>query len=139
MHDRADDIVAEAKRHVGVRWRHLGRDPATGLDCAGLIVRVAQDLDLVHYDTTAYSRRPNSTEFRRAMLEAGMIPVAPREHGDVLRLAAPKWPVHVGFLEVDDAGVEWLIHAWADARKVVREHLTETKLLQIREIMRFPE
>lgn len=131
--------MAEANKHVGVRWRHLGRDPATGLDCAGLIIRVACDLGIVDYETTAYSRRPNSNEFRRVMLEAGMISVAPREHGDVLRLAAPKWPVHVGILEIDDAGVEWLIHAWADARMIVREHLTATKQLQIREIMRFPE
>jgi len=41
------DVVAQARKYMGVRWAHQGRSPA-GMDCAGLVIRVAQDLGLIH-------------------------------------------------------------------------------------------
>jgi cell wall-associated NlpC family hydrolase len=139
MHIRGDEIVARANEYVDTPWRHQGRLIGHRIDCAGLFICVAQDLGISDFETDRYSRRPNRQEFRRAMLEMGCTPVVHAEQGDILRMAAPKWPVHVGIYEVDAAGVDWVIHAYAPARKVVREHLTETRWLEVRETMRFPE
>ena len=139
MHNRADEIVAKAKEFDGVRFKHQGRDPALGLDCAGLIIKVAHDLELFTFNTTDYPKRPNARDFRRHMLAAGFTPVAPYEHGDVLRLADPAGPpVHVAIYEVDERGKEWIIHAWAIARKVVRTELTPSIRKHVREAMRYP-
>lgn len=139
MHSRGDEIVARAKEYLGTPWRHQARNINYGVDCAGLFICVAQDLEISEFETNRYSRKPNPQEFRRAMIEMGCTSVVKPETGDLLRMAAPKWPVHVGIYEIDSAGVEWVIHAYAPARKVIREHLTEKRKLMIREIMRFPE
>jgi len=38
------DVVADAKKYLGVPYRWGGTDPATGLDCSGLVQRVMKDL-----------------------------------------------------------------------------------------------
>jgi hypothetical protein len=39
-----NDVVADAKKYLGVPYRWGGTDPATGLDCSGLVQRVMKDL-----------------------------------------------------------------------------------------------
>lgn len=141
MHEVSRDIVACAKGYVGVRWRHQGRDKATGVDCAGLLVCIVNDLGISGFDILGYSRRPNSTEFDKGMRLAGCVKLPRLEirSGDVVRMAESGWPVHTALYEVDDVGGEWLIHAWAPAHKVVREPLTKVRDAQIRSVWRLPE
>ncbi len=139
MHSRGNDIVARAKDYLDTPWKHQARLIGHGVDCAGLFLCVAQDLGISDFETNRYSRKPNRQEFRQAMLEMGCTPIAVAEQGDLLRLAAPKWPVHVGIYEVDSAGIEWVIHSYLPARMVVREHLNTQRKLDVREIMRFPD
>lgn len=40
------DLVADAKRYLGVPYRWGGTDPATGLDCSGFTQRVFKDLGI---------------------------------------------------------------------------------------------
>jgi cell wall-associated NlpC family hydrolase len=39
-----DDVVADAKRYLGIRYVWGGTDPSKGLDCSGLVQRVFDDL-----------------------------------------------------------------------------------------------
>jgi cell wall-associated NlpC family hydrolase len=41
-----DGVVADAKRYLGVPYVWGGTDPATGLDCSGLVQRVYKDLGI---------------------------------------------------------------------------------------------
>lgn len=60
----ASDIIEVARSYVGVRYRHQGRDRITGLDCIGLVILIAKDLDLIpfHFERKDYGRLPNTTE-----------------------------------------------------------------------------
>jgi cell wall-associated NlpC family hydrolase len=39
-----DDVVADAKKYLGIPYRWGGTDPSSGLDCSGLVQRVFKDL-----------------------------------------------------------------------------------------------
>lgn len=108
------DIVAAALAYEGVRFGHLGR--AGRIDCLGLLVMVARDLQIPHRDPSAYARRGNGVELR-AGLNAQLWKRTDglREPGDVLLLAYPTDPPgHVGILLPDNR----MIHASASARRV---------------------
>lgn len=117
----SDQIVAEARTWEGVKFRHCGRN-RFGVDCIGLIIKVAHELGLSTYDTKAYARAPDfkflMREFKR---ELKKVSLGDAGHGDVLIMQQFKYPIHCGILEIDGAGRRWLIHAYEPYGKVVRE------------------
>jgi hypothetical protein len=117
-------IVEEAKTWLGVKFKHAGRD-RFGVDCVGLVIKVAHALELSQYDTVAYPHQPDARELLRGMREhLEAVPLAEAGHGDVAIFRGPQTPVHCGIIEVDADGEMWVIHAYAPARKVVRERMT---------------
>jgi cell wall-associated NlpC family hydrolase len=113
-------VVVEARRWLGVPWRHQGRTRA-GVDCAGLVVMVARTLRLADHDAAGYSRRAHGQafveHFRANMDELRVAEAAP---GDVLVFADHAYPCHCGFL-TEKFGQPHLIHAHVTRRKIVEE------------------
>ena len=101
---------------VGVRFRPQGTDPATGLDCVGLVWaayaaagrRLARPAD--------YPLRGWTLEkVEAAFAAAGFIRVGdPMRIGDVLLIVYPARQYHLGLI-----GPEAFIHAHAGLRRVV--------------------
>lgn len=110
------DIVSEARKNLGVRWHHQGRSRA-GIDCIGLVIKVAHALGLSTFDIIDYSRQPDPTMLRALMAEH-MTPVDAPQLGDVLLMRFETEPQHVAI--VTDIG---MIHAYAQARRVVEHRL----------------
>ena len=106
MNDQAVEI---GRSLLGVRFRHQGRDPKTGVDCVGFCVVIAQEMGVDVKDMTVYHRTPSATRLRE-MLEKILtaIPVTEATVGDVLlmRLGGIK-PRHVALLSGDGK----IIHA----------------------------
>jgi hypothetical protein len=122
-----DQIVAAAKGWLNVPYKHAGRS-RFGVDCAGLIVKVAHDVGLSDYDSVNYPRRPVPEDFLREMRDHLVpVPVDQMGHGHVAVFREPKHPCHTGIIEVDEAGRRWVIHAYAPARKVIREPLSSAR------------
>lgn len=46
-------VVSDARRYLGVKYVYGGTDPATGLDCSGLIYVVAHDLGITSVPRTS--------------------------------------------------------------------------------------
>lgn len=120
MKPQPDDVIRAARHYVGVRWRHQGRT-ADGLDCVGLLVRVAGDLGFTVEDETHYSHEP-SAALLLAKLRAHCdeIPSPSYQPGDVVLMSIGGSPRHVGI--VSDRG---LIHAAALYRKVVEHEFSK--------------
>jgi hypothetical protein len=134
-----DQIVEEAKTWIGVPFRHAGRN-RLGLDCAGLVAKVAHEVGISTFDSIDYPKRPNPHDFLRGIgQEMQRIPKSEAGHGDVMVFAEPRHPCHCGIIEVDAQGQLWIIHAYALARKVVREHLTGERLKRARLAFRYVE
>lgn len=98
-----EDIVREARALIGVPFRHQGFDPATGIDCRGHLLCLAQSLGhtlLANYRNN-YQRQPDSDEFRAPLTnELDPIELMDVRDGDVLfiRLPREEKPTHVGVI-----------------------------------------
>lgn len=111
-------IVDLARTYLGVRWHHQGRCRA-GLDCAGLVIVVGQELGLTSFDSYNYGRLPNGMLMEET-LSREMTRVFNPQIGDVLLFRFEIEAQHVAI--VTDRGI---IHAYTQSRKVVEHSLDD--------------
>lgn len=103
-------IAAAALELVGSRFRLHGRDPATGLDCVG-VVAVATGASA----PTGYALRGSrSADIARNLEAQGWVRASSAEPGDVLLMRTGPAQLHLGVKT--ERGV---VHADAGLRRVV--------------------
>ena len=114
------DVVRVARTWLGTPYHHQGRVKGAGVDCAGLLVGVANELGLSDFDVTGYSGRPNGDSLTRVCQEQ-MTPIPPEQlsPGDVLLF---KFEAHAGHLGIF-IGDNILIHSYMPRRRVVEQSL----------------
>jgi hypothetical protein len=125
------DIVACARGWVGTRFHHQGRLKKTnahkgGVDCLGLLMGVAEELDLpfAGYDDTSYPHYPDTLKLRLALTQAMLeVEVEDIKAGDILLLSIEGSPQHLAVVS-EMASDLAIIHAYAPARAVV-EHILD--------------
>lgn len=111
---------AQARALVGVPFRPQGRDPATGLDCAGLVwaAYAAAGRRLVgpaDYPLRGWAR----LRIEHGLVAAGFRPVDRNGRpGDVALIALDAGQFHLGLI-----GTETLVHAHAGLRRIVEAPL----------------
>lgn len=130
-------IEAEALTWLDVPWRHQGRN-RRGIDCVGLVVKVAQGLELMSYDCQGYVRTTRQSEFVlhfKAFLKQK--PVIARKKGDILLIRDETYAGHSAILS-ELYGKEAIIHSFAGRRKVVHELLTEEILSRVNYCFEYP-
>lgn len=116
-----DDIVAYARTWLGTRWVHQGRSPA-GIDCAGLLVKVAEHFGLEHEDMLGYRRDPARAFLQQVKKYSN--PVRPRVpvQGGIGIFHDTTMPCHTGIFAVDSkTGVVTVIHSESFPRRCVHE------------------
>lgn len=129
-------IVEAARRLIGCPFRLHGRDPATGLDCVGLIcVALAA--------SGAHPVAPSGYSLRNLSI-AQWLPLAHRSGlvlasglaaaGDVLLIALPHSQHHL-VIAADPSNV---IHAHAGLRRVVQQPLDPAWAISARWRAKFP-
>lgn len=126
-----NDIVTVARSWIGTRFHHQGRLKKTdthkgGVDCLGLLIGVAQELDLpfVRYDEIDYPHYPDTEKLRQKL--AGCMQenaINDIKDGDILLLNVDGNPQHLAIVS-ELAGELAIIHAYAPARAVV-EHVLD--------------
>ena len=116
------DIVAQARSWISVKWRHQGRS-REGIDCAGLVIKVAHELGLTEFDTADYSRQATD-ETMLEMCREHLVEISRSDAGPgdvvVMRFAHQR---HIGILGDYPSGGVSLIHAYSNAPRRVVEHL----------------
>lgn len=118
-----EKIVECGRSYLDVKWRHQGRSRAAGVDCAGLLICVGRDVDLLDrgFDITGYRRTPDGRTLMEALQahaeQKGFDDLRP---GDfvLMRGLDVQWPTHMGILS-EVQGQPYLIHAWMQPDKVV--------------------
>ena len=104
-------VAAAALAVVGVRFRLHGRDPASGLDCVGLVAWALRAGGYTAAVPTGYRLRGGDPA---AVLDAGLVRVDEPASGDVLLMRTGPGQLHLG-VWTDDG----LVHADAGLRRVV--------------------
>lgn len=117
------DVIDCAREWLGTRWQHQARVKGVGVDCAGLCIGVGRELDLLpaDKDINGYGREPDGTLLQIA--DTFAIRILNPVPGDVVVIAFNGRPMHFGILATAPDGAETLIHAYAQARKVVEHRL----------------
>lgn len=132
-------VIAEARGWLGASWRHQGRTRA-GVDCVGLVVKVAHALGLSEFDSNDYARQATDETLlaicREHLVE---VPIAEMQTGDIvlMRFGTQR---HLAFLGDYTLGGLSLIHAYAlHPRKVVEVRLAPKMQEKIVAAFRFPQ
>lgn len=130
-----DKFVNAARSMIGTPWKHQGRTPGLALDCIGILVCAAKEAGMTMRDQNGYSRRPDGSSLRAAMVEHFEEVEAPEdgfkqsdlELGNILLFKLGPHPRHVGIYE----GNGRFIHSWATGRRVCSVQLSADWLKNI--------
>lgn len=112
-----EDFANAALGFLGTRYKHQGRLPGLGLDCAGVVVCAARAVGVDVEDVTGYAPRPSGLQLVAA-LRAHCAEVHDEpERGDILVFS---WggdePQHLAVF----VGEGQIVHAYSAARKCVQ-------------------
>lgn len=120
------DIVAAARDWIGTPFHHQGRLKGVGVDCAGLAICVARDLNLIPEDwnPTGYDRAPDGETLMAYCMEQ-MTPISQSEMqpGDVVVVRFDNYPQHIGILGDYRHGGLSIIHASGNSGAVIETRL----------------
>lgn len=107
--------LAVARAAIGARFRLHGRDPATGLDCVGLVALALRAQGMRAAAPDDYALRTGDGALAAGALQrAGLMPVEDAMPGDVLLLRSGPGQLHLAI-----AGEASIVHADAVLRRVV--------------------
>lgn len=130
------DVVRVARSYLGTPFHHMARQPGLGLDCAGVLVCVARELELVapDFDVPPYTPTPDGSSML-AWCEQYMTRVeqADMQPGDAIVLITDVFPQHLGILGDYVHGGLSIIHAASNSHPA---RVIETRLMFSR-IQRF--
>lgn len=127
-----DDVVAEARKWIGTKWVHQGRSNA-GIDCAGLLIRVGNELGLDVKDMQGYKRSPEGHRFLDHIRgQTDLVRTA--EPGRIAIFRQSYFPCHVGIF-TECHGELHIVHSYMNLGKVMEEqfaHQWPKLLVEIR-------
>lgn len=131
-----DEIIAWARECVGTPFHHQGRIVGRGIDCAGVIVHVAERAGIQHDSPTNYSRQPHGGMLESILdTQPGLIRVTGEpQPGDVLLMRFGRTAQHLGIFTGTG-----LIHAYQKVNKCVEHDLDDQWQRRIVRIYRFAE
>lgn len=132
---QAEKILTEARACIGTPFRHQGRIPGVGLDCAGLLVVVARAIGAEVRDVPAYGRNP-AGGLLEATLDAQpcLERVADRQPGDLLLMRFASAPQHLAVFAGDT-----IIHSYQQVGQVCEHRLAGVWAARIVRAYRFRE
>lgn len=132
----ADLVLTAARACINTPFRHQGRLPGRALDCAGLVVQVAQAIGAEYLDQSGYSRSPQNGLLEDALDRQPCMErirqTGTRQPGDILLMRFAGDPQHLAI----DAG-QTIIHAYAQAGKVCEHAMSDDWVHRIVRVYRF--
>jgi cell wall-associated NlpC family hydrolase len=136
MFENASAIITAARECVGTPFRHQGRIPGAGLDCAGLVIHAAKSAGLPVRDYCGYPDRPFNGMLKRMLDDQTCIreiATTDIQPGDVLLMRVNAAPQHLAIVSYGN----YIIHAYQNIGKVAEHGIDEMMRLKIVAAYRF--
>lgn len=129
---RRADIIIVARQWLGTRWQHQAASIGIATDCVGFVVGVALRLGsaeartfMARPECRSYGRQPDPAMILRVCAELmDPLELDAVQLGDVLLMRFSGGPQHLAFLTTRQP--DYMIHAYAGARRVVEHGIDET-------------
>jgi len=135
-----EDIVAAAMECKETPFKHQGRVPGRGMDCAGVLVHCFKRLELDYNDELGYPRNPFDGQLEKILdSQPSLVRVnnSDMRKGDVLCMRISSAPQHVAILIGDISGRPYIIHGSSQHGKVALHRLDELWGARIMRVYRF--
>jgi cell wall-associated NlpC family hydrolase len=119
------EIIETARRALGTPWVHQGRMAPYGLDCIGLTLWTARQLNISDYEPPAYNRHAEwglFLSYIRAQMNE--IPIAEVGPADMVCFRQQIYPCHCGILTAVGPEAKF-IHSYLLRKKVVEERYSD--------------
>lgn len=132
------DILAAARACVGTPFRHQGRLPGIGLDCAGVVIEVARAVGASPIDVSGYGRVPVNGQLEAALdaqPDLERVDRDDRQPGDILLMRFAGEPQHLAVL----TGAGTIIHSYEAPGRCCEHDLTAAWAARIVRVYRFRE
>jgi hypothetical protein len=122
------EIMDCARSFLGVRFRYHGRTREQGVDCVGLLVAVATELNIPMVHHADYGRGIEiSVKLNEAVtLNSDPAPIKPLKGGQIVKLRQTVAALHTGILCFSEMG-RTIIHASIESGKVIEDSLDQWK------------
>lgn len=111
-----EEVCNKALEYLDTPFHHQGRLKGIGIDCAGLIVCIAKELDLPYADMKNYARIPDGKSLREILKNntAKEKTLNEAQPGDILLMRFLNEPQHVALLMPNNQ----IIHSYMAVDKV---------------------
>lgn len=133
-------LVEAARSFLGVKFKHRGRNPSIGIDCAGLVVVSLMKIGIEPYDIRTYGREPYQDGLREVVEKNLGKPISPAfaSPGDIGLFRFDREPHHIGIFGDYLLGGLSLIHSSGEAGEVVEHRLDSIWKSRICDVYRLP-
>lgn len=134
---KSADIVAAARELIDTPFRHQGRAPGVGLDCAGVFVLVCRAFALPVEDEPAYGRNPYKGLLEQCIERQPFLAKVPKDEareGDILLMKFEGEPQHIAI----HAGTT-MIHSYERVGRVVEHRISSMWRARIVHVYRFED
>lgn len=93
------DVVNKAREYLGTKYAHQGRLKGVGIDCAGLLLCVGKELEIVpqDFEFVSYNRMNDGRELKR-IVEIFADETTDPHYADICIINVMGNPQHCGFL-----------------------------------------
>lgn len=134
MSAKGDIIAAAASDMVGTPFRHQGRNPKSGVDCAGVVLCAVWSAGCELPDCIGYGPQPKADVLLAELQQrARRIHRDDAEPGDIMLFQyRADMPMHFAVLLAN----EYVVHAHGSTGKVIKHRLTPAWAARLHSIWR---
>lgn len=132
------DFVEKIRTYLDTPFKHQGRIPGVGIDCAGVVICASKELGQSFEDLTNYNMRPSQEDVLSKIIASGFYDISLDNAipGDLVLMAYDGNIQHIAV--ITEINPMYILHA-VNGKKVIEHRLDGAWKDRVRRVFRFEE